>query len=82
MIAIVLPDTVAQRAIAAGAAVGFDPLMLIRRNGLTRELSADPVGGLGENNFAAGVASAERGSDTARAGADDEDFAMEFWQCV
>ena len=67
-----------ERAVPAGAAERLDPRVLVRRDGLGRELAADPVGLLGEDDAPAQCRRRERRGHAAGAAADDQDRGVEF----
>src|SRR5690606_10455767 len=75
----ILADAVAQLAIGAGDAELLDPGMLIGRHGLARELAAEPVEFLGENDGAAGAQGAESRGDATEAATDDEKISGKFF---
>src|SRR5205823_5828862 len=66
------------RGVGAGAAELLDPGVFVRRDGLRRELSADPVGLVGDDDRHAVTQGRKRGGDAAGPASDHRDIAAEL----
>jgi len=69
---------VAEPTVAKGAAELLDPRVLVRRHGLARQLSADPVGLLDDDHVLAHPGGGERRGETACAASQDDN--VFFWR--
>ena len=73
-----IADAGAEFLIAARAAEGFNPLVLVRRNGLLRNLAADPVGFFRHDDVEPVARRRERRRTAAHAAADDDEVGRHF----
>ena len=75
---VIIADALAEVEVGTGAAEGFDPGVLVGRNGLGGELAADPIGFFGQDDAEAVAGGGQRGRAAARATADDDEVGGEF----
>ena len=78
MAAIVIADSLPQCPVRRTRAKLLDPGMLVGRDGLRRELAADPVGRFGQDDRAAGPQSGQGGRAASQAAADDHDIGTDL----
>ena len=76
--AVIVADAAAEFAIGLVRAEGFDPRVFVRRNGLLRELAADPVGSLGQDDRLSRFQRRQARRATSQAAADDDQIGMYF----
>ena len=75
---VVVAHPAAEGLVAFRAAEGLDQRMFVGRDGLRRELAAEPIGFLGQDHPEARARRGEGGGEAPQAAADDDEIGGEF----
>jgi hypothetical protein len=74
MVAIILPDAVAQGPVRTGSAELFNPTMLIGRHRLACQLAANPIVFLGHDDLFAGPGGGQSRGNPSQSATDNDDI--------